>query len=222
MENRFNCPHCKTKMVTYKEESCEIHDWSVKKEDDTSDHFRVSHFLLRCNGCDDITYIKRVSSTIMHYQSRPTENELISLMQYPAERDFLPEYINGNIRKFYLEAVEAYNFGLLNSASAMCRRTIYEICDKKKVAGKDYGEKIKNLGLDKRITDPLLNIKNIGDDSLHATGWNADTVKKAIDALGLIIDLMYVAEEKIKDFSKHYTKENKARKIEQEVKDKSE
>ena len=215
MESRFDCPYCKTKKITYTDEAYEKDDWFIDNEDKTRSHFRTSHFLLRCNGCNYTTYIKRVNKLTPRYQLPATEGEIISLMQYPSENESLPSYINENIRKFYSEAIEAFNFGLLNSASAMCRRTIYEICDKKKVEGKDYQEKIKNLGLDKRITDPLLNIKNIGDESLHAKGWDVETIKKAINALGLIIDLMYVAEEKIKDFSKHYTKVNQTRRVEE-------
>jgi hypothetical protein len=80
------------------------------------------------------------------------------------------------------------------------------LCDKKKSVGKDYKEKIKNLGLDKRITDPLLNIKNIGDETVHVKGWDKETIEKAIDVLGIIIDMIYVQEERIKDFTKHYSK----------------
>lgn len=67
------------------------------------------------------------------------------IFQYPSGKAELPDYIPENIRKFYREAVNAYNFGLLNSASIMCRKVIYELCDKQRTTGKDYKEKIKNL-----------------------------------------------------------------------------
>jgi hypothetical protein len=69
-------------------------------------------------------------------------NNLV-IFQYPSGKAELPEYIPENIRKFYREALDAYNLGLLNSASIMCRKVIYKLCDKKKSVGKDYKEKIK-------------------------------------------------------------------------------
>lgn len=221
-DNNFDCPHCAIKRVTYTT-ILDHGEKYVQRIDDNS-YFKVRHTVVRCNDgqCNKITYFK-TKQFIRHYPgpmpTPPHSGSREIIFQYPIEGTELPEYIPGKIRDYYKEAVETFNYGFKNSASIMCRKTIYELCDRKKVNGKDYREKIKNLGLDKRITDPLLNIKNIGDETVHSEGWDEKTIEKAIGALGIIIEMIYVQEERIKDFSKHYTKTNqKKQKAKKETK----
>jgi len=202
----FDCPHCKIKNVTYTVLANVKEDWRFA-EDEEFYRWGILHLIIQCNRheCKRLTYFQILTDWNKKDVGYEEVNNLV-IFQYPSGKAELPEYIPENIRKFYREAVDAYNFGLLNSASIMCRKVIYELCDKKKSVGKDYKEKIKNLGLDKRITDPLLNIKNIGDETVHVKGWDKETIEKAIDVLGIIIDMIYVQEERIKDFTKHYSK----------------
>lgn len=202
----FDCPHCKVKNVTYKILAEVEEDWRFPEEEEFY-RWGVSHLIIQCNRkeCKRLTYFQILTNWNKKNVGYEKVNDFI-IFQYPSGKAELPDYIPENIRKFYREAVDAYNFGLLNSASIMCRKVIYELCDKKRTTGKDYKEKIKNLGLDKRITDPLLNIKNIGDETVHAKGWDKETIEKAIDVLGIIIDMIYIQEERIKDFTKHYSK----------------
>lgn len=201
----FDCPHCGIKRVSYKTVGSAKEDW---KFSDDNEFYRwgVLHTILQCKReeCQRMTYVQML--TDWNRRDSGWESVHRQIFQYPPTTMDLPDYVPENIRKFYREAVEAYNFGLLNSASIMCRKTIYALCDKKASTGQDYKEKIQNLGLEKRITDPLLNIKSIGDDTVHAKGWDKETVEKAIDVLGIIIDMIYVQEERIKDFTKHYSK----------------
>jgi len=206
----FDCPHCKIKRVTYNviakvEEGLENvqENWDLA-EDDEVYQYRTRHLIVQCNQCNRLTYFKIVTGYDGNKGYKGVDNLII--FQYPSGKAELPEYVPENIRKFYQEAVDAYNFGLLNSASIMCRKVIYELCDKKRSTGRDYKEKIKNLGLDKGITDPLLNLKNIGDETVHAKGWGREMIRKAIDTLSIIIDKIYVQEEQIKNFTKNYSK----------------
>ncbi len=201
----FDCPHCGIKRVSYEIVGSTKEVWNFP-DDSKFSRWSVQHSILRCRRgeCGRLTYFQ----TVTERESRDgaCENESETIFQYPSTKVDLPDYIPQDIRRFYREAVEAYNFSLLNSASVMCRKTIYELCDKKAARGRDYREKIQNLGLDKRITDPLLNIKNIGDETVHAKGWDKETIGKAIDVLGILIDMLYVQEERIKDFTRHYSK----------------
>lgn len=201
----FDCPHCGIKKVTYATMASVTENYDIYDNGKFISSNEVENFLIRCNrkDCERITYFL----ILTHLSVPGTKNEPNEvLMQYPSQDYEIPEYIPKTIRKFFREAIKAYSFGLPNSASAMCRRTIYEICNKQKTQGRDYKQKIINLGLDKRITDPLLNIKSIGDDTLHSEGWDKETIKMAIDTLGIIINMIYIQEERIKDFSKDYSK----------------
>jgi hypothetical protein len=211
----FDCPHCGIKSVMYSVRQ-EDHEYLAYTQEEMPTKFSLDwgHYLVECKreNCQRLTYIK-VKTAIQTpghgwLNLNPREVEI----QYPSNNSSLPEYIPENIKKYYKEALEAYNFNLLSSASIMCRKVIYEICDKQKVEGVDYKEKIKNLGFDKRITDPLLNIKNIGDETVHARGWDKITIQKAIDVLGIIIDMIYIQENRIKDFTNHYSQNNQVRK----------
>lgn len=202
----FDCPHCKIKNVTYEVLADVKEDWPFSEGEEFY-RWGVSHLIIQCNReeCKRLTYFQILTDWNKKDVGYERVNNFI-IFQYPSGKSELPNYIPENIRKFYREAVSAYNFGLLNSASVMCRKVIYELCDKKATTGKNYKEKIKNLGLDKRITDALLNIKNIGDETVHAKGWDKETIEKAIDVLGIIIDMIYIQEERIKNFTKHYSK----------------
>lgn len=195
----FDCPNCGIKNVSYSIESNESEAWHDFPEDVNYSRLGIKHIIVRCErkDCNRLTYYQVISDWNKKDIGWEKVDNII-LFQYPSGKSELPDYIPEGIRKYYKEAIEAYNFGLLNSASIMCRKVIYELCDKKKSSGSNYKEKIKNLGLDKRITDPLLNIKNIGDDTVHAKGWDKKTIEKAIDALGIIINMVYIQEERIK------------------------
>lgn len=215
-ETIFDCPHCNTKNTTYTLVSSTFErQHSLTEEGKTES---IQHKILKCNNpkCGRITYFQLlvgISIPVSGYHN----TEPVILFQYPSRYYNLPNYIPQKILDYYKEAIQAYDFNLLNSASVMCRKAIYEICDKNSTKGKNYKEKIKSLGLDKRITDPLLNIKTIGDDTVHATGWDAETILKSIEALGIIIDMIYTQEERIKSYSKHFSKkkqENKKQKSE--------
>lgn len=209
----FDCPNCGIKNVIYETESIISEDWTEFPKESGFYRWGVNHLVIRCSrkDCKRLTYYQVIDNWNREDVGYERAGSLI-LFQYPSGKSELPNYIPEKIRRYYKEAIEAYNFGLLNSASVMCRKVIYELCDRQKVSGKDYKEKIKNLGLDKRITDPLLNIKSIGDDTVHAIGWDKGTIEKALDALGIIINMIYIQEERIKDFSKAYTKKKQTRK----------
>lgn len=210
---RFNCPHCNTKNTTYTLKA-KIDD-SVRRVTKTGsiEGEDFLHVLVKCNDieCGRITYFQILQGSLTSENGYQNIDDLV-YFQYPSRYYELPSYIPQKIANYYREAIQAYDFGLLNSASIMCRKTIYEICDKNKANGRDYKEKIKDLGLDKRITDPLLNIKSIGDDTVHATGWDVETVFKSIEALGIIIDMIYTQEERIKAYSKHFSRKKQEEK----------
>jgi len=208
----FDCPHCGIKNVIYKKESTEHEE--VKY--DTDSYYRWVHYIVKCTreSCGRLTYFRIKEQEIKPGRGWHEVDSKEVEIQYPSDNSELPDYIPENIRKHYKEAVDACSFGLKSAASVMCRKVVYEICDIQGVEGRDYKEKIHNLGFDKRITDPLLNIKNIGDETVHAKGWDIETIQKAIDALGIIIDMMYTQENRIKAFSKQYTAKNQSRKSE--------
>lgn len=212
----FDCPHCGIKNVIYDTQSSNHEQIVHKTGEGRSDWIAYdwAHYIVKCHreGCNRLTYIKVKEKFSMPGRGWDDVSEREVEIQYPSSNSTLPDYIPENIRKHYKEAVNAYNFGLLSSASVMCRKVIYEICDKQKTKGTDYKDRIKKLGFDKRITDPLLNIKNIGDETVHAKSWDKNTIQKAIDALGIIIDMIYTQENRIKDFSSHYSKVNQDRK----------
>jgi uncharacterized protein DUF4145 len=202
----LDCPHCGINNVTFDILANEKEDRSFP-EGRVFLRWGVMHYIIQCSRkeCNRLTYFQ----VLKDWDKKDVGHERGTnsiIFQYPSGKAELPEYIPENIRKYFREAVEAYNYNLLNSASVMCRKVIYELCDKQRATGENYSEKIKDLGLDKRITDPLLNIKNIGDDTVHAKGWDKKTVEKAIDVLGIIIEMIYIQEKRVKDFTKHYSK----------------
>ena len=98
----FDCPHCKIKNVTYKVLARVKENW----------HFAENEEFYRW-GILHFNYSIYWNKKDVGYEE---VNNLV-IFQYPSGKAELPEYIPENIRKFYQEAVDAYNFGLLNSAS---------------------------------------------------------------------------------------------------------
>lgn len=110
-------------------------------------NFIVGEFfilIIQCNRheCNRLTYFQMLTDWNKKDVGQEEVNNLV-IFQYPSGKAELPEYIPENIRKFYQEAVDAYNFGLLNSASI---QLLYKINNFQRWLASEAGKKEGGLG----------------------------------------------------------------------------
>jgi hypothetical protein len=74
----------------------------------------------------------------------------------------------------------------------MCKKTIIEICTHEKAKGKYLIEKLKNIGIDKKIINFLSKISDINTKNINSLPLAKMTVKKFIEFSYSIIEKIYL------------------------------
>ena len=127
------------------------------------------------------------------------------LFAFPSSRTtFEAKKIPRNIKDTFGEAERCRSVDSLTGIGACLRKTIYAICDDKKVSGKDYREKINNLPVKGRYRDLLKQIKWLGDNTTKPGDekYTMDDADSAIEILPILIEELYGKDEKIEKLEK--------------------
>lgn len=127
------------------------------------------------------------------------------LFSFPSSKTkFDSKKIPAVVKESFNEAERCRSIGSLTGTGACLRKTVYSICDDKKVAGKDYREKIANLPVSGKYQQLLKQIKWLGD-KITKPGIESYGLKDtdlAIEILPLIIDKLYAEDEKVESVEK--------------------
>jgi len=127
------------------------------------------------------------------------------LFTFPSSKTtFEAKKLPQTIKEFFNEAEKCRSVGSLTGVGACLRKTIYAICDDRKVEGKDYREKIGNLPVKGKYQDLLKQIKWLGDNTTKP-GDEKYTMREAdfaLEILPLLIEELYFKDEKIDEVEK--------------------
>jgi hypothetical protein len=181
-----------------------IHKEQVRSDDENYDYV-INYYLLKCLGCDNITY-RRVfidieSSYPDEYGNWHAEENVLTFptkLKVNSEienSDILPERIN----LIYEEAIKAYNADCPILTGVAFRAIIEAICLEEKIPGRNLENKINSLVKHKLITEKesnrLHSIRFIGNDSVHEMKVPKDeSLKIVLNIIHNLLNNLYIID----------------------------
>jgi hypothetical protein len=141
---------------------------------DDYNQYKVSHQIVKCKGCDTISFRKEYHDYDGAFQQEDGE------WDYPLTVDTYPKEIKEGVKQRYLpdlvseiysETCTAYSQGSLVLAGIGLRATIEAICNDQKISGKELSTRINNLAsqglISKKDSSRLHSIRFLGNDAAH-------------------------------------------------------
>jgi hypothetical protein len=169
------------------------------KDTDEEYHQETKYMIVRCLGCDGVSFRHEFHDYESLYQVAEDEWE------HDQSVDIYPRVIEGHkeaaeiyalpavVRKIYQESLSAFKNDLYILTGIGFRATVEAICKERAVTGKDLAVKINNLAkiglLSKTDADLLHSIRFIGNDAAHEIA--AESKDKLAVALRIIDHLLH-------------------------------
>ena len=167
--DKYNCPYCNRRHVTYTNLGESEFDWSNAKK---CDIWRV-----RCNSCAKTSMHLTFKDLQDHTFGSPRFVKNVDLDQqffYSVPTSFfvVDSRIPDAIRALISEAEGCAKMNYLTGASACTRKSIYELLALQEANGANYDEKIKSLAIKHLTIDPelfeiLRHVKDMTSDHVH-------------------------------------------------------
>lgn len=159
--------------------------------------------IIQC-GCNDISF--RILMINSEDRDVETGRPLDIVEQFPlgGEKNISPKsfYLAPpQIRKIYIETIDAYNNNLLILSSAGCRAIVEGICTHEKIVSGKLESKIEELHtkgiLTKKNANALQNHRFIGNKALHyLKHLTVDELRTAIEIIEHTLENIYELERK--------------------------
>ena len=140
---------------------------------------------------------------------RQIESTLEPLVTYPVSKTkFEAKNIPKKIIGAFNEAERCRSVGSLTGAGGCVRKAIYAVCNNKETIGRDYREKIGNLKVKDTYKELLKQIKWLGDNITKPgeEKYTMDMVDVALEILPILIDDLYIKDEKTEEATKLLSK----------------
>ena len=145
---------------------------------------------------------RMMAASIMAGQSLPYHPmEYVAFLEPSSERP-LPSKLSKKIVKSFREAEFAVDKNKPISAGAALRNTVRLIVDDYGIKSPNFKDAIKELPFDKEYVDALVNMKIIGDDTLHYEEYEISDIKPALDSLYLAIQDHHARQERLAQLHK--------------------
>ncbi|WP_439856262.1 DUF4145 domain-containing protein [Pseudomonas yamanorum] len=165
-------------------------------------HCMVEHSVVKCRGCNTVSFRKVVHDYEGAY---PTENDE---WEVPLEIETYPKELAGSINtrhlpdiveQIYNETCRAYADDSLTLASIGFRATIEAICNDQEIAGKELSTRINNLAakglISKKDSARLHSIRFMGNDAAHDIKRPSPrSLKAALIIVEHLITTVYILE----------------------------
>lgn len=143
----------------------------------------------------------------LYHDGYTRKKELLFI--FPSTKtNFESKKIPKEIREAFNEAERCRSVGSLTGVGACLRKTVYSICDDKKVAGKNYKIKISNLPVKGKYQDLLKQVKWLGDNTTKPgeEKYSMEDATLALEILPLLIEELYAKDEVIEKVEKVLSK----------------
>lgn len=121
------------------------------------------------------------------------------LVTYPiGKTQFEAKTIPDKVIESFHEAERCRAVGSLTGTGGSLRKSVYTLCDELRTIGEDYKEKIENLPVKDSYKELLKQIKWLGDNTTKPgeEKYSMEMVDSAIEILPLLIDDIYIKDEK--------------------------
>jgi len=137
-------------------------------------HCKVEHSVVKCRGCDTVSFRKAFHDYEAAYPTHEGNWEV------PIDIDVYPPQSKGNlntrhlpdvVESIYEETCNAYRDGALTLSGIGFRATIEAICNDQEIKGKELSTRINNLAtkglISKKDSTRLHSIRFLGNDAAH-------------------------------------------------------
>lgn len=171
-------------------------------------HNRLYIVTRRCRFCHQLFHEIRVGhENFEDHTKRFAELEptIEPLVTYPVSKTkFTAKNVPKKVIDAFNEAERCRSVGSLTGAGGCLRKTIYAVCDDKEADGHDYREKIGSLKVKDAYKELLKQIKWLGDNTTKPgeEKYNMDMVDVALEILPVLIDDLYLKDEKMDEAAK--------------------
>jgi len=163
-----------------------------------------------CKFCNrQFHLIFRSKKVLVEGQQYPDTHRCELLFTFPSVKTtFVTKTLPAKIKEYFNEAERCRSIGSITGAGACLRKTVYAICDDKRTRGNDYKEKIGNLEVKGKYQDLLKQIKWLGDNTTKPGDekYTLEDVDLALEILPLLIEELYLKDEKINEVEKVLSK----------------
>ncbi len=185
--------------------------------------------IIQCKGCDTISFRQLYNDVAIQQQYEEqdtTTQELYPKRGIHSRQIKAYRNVSIDIKKVYLETIEAYNNNLTLLCGVGIRAVIEGICIDKEIKEGIYtnsiGKEIKSSGLDGKIyglasngyltsdnAEVLHELRFLGNAAVHElTNPSIEDLSIAIDIIELVIDNIYELKHKAKRLMRNRTGEN--------------
>jgi hypothetical protein len=203
--NLEKCPHCSINSPNLMHTGYDI--TTSNSEDGNQRNWRT----YKCNKCGGLVIAFSSSS----------DNVVVEYYPATLNETFEYEYLDGDVRDDFKEALICYSNRCYNAFASMCRRTIQSACDQMGTEGKSKVTKqIRELkeihDIDDEIFEELQQIIIIGHDGTHPYLPRLSP-ERAVNLLYLmkdVLDMLFVRKAKIREAKEIRLKEIKNNKSE--------
>jgi len=169
----------------------------------------------KCRFCNQLFYEVYIGHENFDKEEyfKELEPTLELLATYPVSKaKFEAKNVPQKVEDAFHEAERCRSVGSLTGSGSCLRKAIYVLCDEKGAEGRDYREKIANLPVKDTYKELLKQIKWLGDNTTKPgeEKYTLDMVDVAFEILPIIIDDMYIKDEKTDQASKLLAKAKSA------------
>jgi len=166
---------------------------------DTAD-FSIDYQIIRCSGCDTISYRSyKYFSAIQDIDNDGTWEERFPILEKRNKKEF--SHIPKILTQIYKEVIMTYNNDCFILCASGIRAILEGICNDKGITDRKLFEKIKKMREQEIINSQkekiLHKLSFLGNDALHEL--RTPTIKEidaALDIIEHIIESLYEIEEK--------------------------
>jgi len=204
--DKYNCPCCNRRHVTYHTLGSHSFDWSNSK---ICTVWRVQCRSWRKTSMhltfEDVAARDSSGARVARFQ---VDVDLDSAFFYSVPTSFfvVDQRIPRVIRELITEAEGCAKMNHLTGASACTREAIYTLLALQGAQGANYDDKIKDLaskhpGIDPELFETLGHIKTMTSDHVHEDSWiawDSKSLKLFLEALKAVLHEMYVVPDEKK------------------------
>jgi len=165
-------------------------------------HNRLYVITRKCRFCQQLfheIYAGRENFEDHTKRFAELEPTLELLVTYPvAKTKFEAKTVPQKVIDAFQEAERCRSVGSLTGSGGCLRKSVYALCEDRGATGKDYREKIGNLPVKETYKELLKQIKWLGDNATKPgeEKYTLEMVDVALEILPILIDDMYIKDEK--------------------------
>lgn len=198
-DQKYNCPFCNRRHVTYRITHVDTFDWTDKK--------KCHIIMVICNSCYKSSMhltFERIVTGLNFSTGINIDDKLF--YSVPTSFFTVDTRIKEKLRELITEAEGCLKMNYLTGASACIRKAIYEFLVLEGAKGKSYDDRIKEMkgkfpAVEPEYFDELSHLQSMSSDKIHESSWedwDSPKIKLLLETLRNIFYEIYVLPDEKK------------------------